>query len=102
MKIQLNTSKFCIGTGAKKSYEALLKHYFQFKGSQNDRLELENKIEGLKYFLENIDIPKIRSQFLELDQGGNTDVILEIDTDFPKFTVCFHNKTINLPLLKIN
>lgn len=101
MKIQLNTTRFCIGTGAKKKYEELLKCYFKFKGSKNDRLDLEQKIEGLKYFLKNVNIPKLRSKFPELDKGGNTELILEFVPDLSNFTICYNNTTINPPLLNL-
>lgn len=100
MKIQLNTTRFCIGTSAKKKYEELLKTYFKFLGTKNDRLDLEEKIEGLKFFLEHVDISKFRNKYPQLDKSGNTDLILEIDTALHIFSIRFHESTINLPLIK--
>jgi hypothetical protein len=59
MKILLDLSKHCIETEAKRIYEESLVQYF--KASDSKRLELEEKIEGLKNFIEYQDLNHLRS-----------------------------------------
>jgi len=59
MKIPLNISKHCIETEAKRIYEEGLKQYFKVPDSK--RPELEEKIEGLRNFLEYSDFKHLRS-----------------------------------------
>ena len=63
MKIIFKLKKHCIETEAKREYERLISQYFKKikLNKQNDLFELEEKIEGLKYFLENADFKYLRS-----------------------------------------
>jgi hypothetical protein len=59
MKILLDLSKHCIETEAKRVYEASLTEYF--KAPDSKQPELEEKIEGLRNFLEYSDFNHLRS-----------------------------------------
>jgi len=59
MRIHLDLSRHCIETEAKRIYEESLKQYF--KAPDSKRIELEEKIEGLKYFLEYSDFNHLRN-----------------------------------------
>lgn len=59
MKIPLNISKHCIETEAKRIYEESLTEYF--KAPDSKRPELEEKIEGLRNFLEYSDFNHLRN-----------------------------------------
>ena len=59
MKIPLDLSRHCIETEAKRIYEESLKQYF--KVSDSKRPGLEEKIEGLRNFLEYSDFSHLRS-----------------------------------------
>lgn len=59
MKIFLDLSRRCIETEAKRIYEESLTQYF--KATDSKRPELEEKIEGLRNFLEYSDFKQLRS-----------------------------------------
>ncbi len=59
MMIHLDLSRHCIETEAKRIYEESLKQYF--KAPDSKRIELEEKIEGLKNFLEYSDFKHLRT-----------------------------------------
>ena len=70
MKIPLNLSRHCIETESKRIYEDSLNQYF--KAPDSKRPELEEKIEGLRNFLEYSDFNHLRSrhQVLAGREGG--------------------------------
>jgi len=76
MKILLNLSKHCIETEAKRIYEESLMQYF--KVSDSKRPELEEKIEGLKNFLEYSDFNHLRSSHPALSGIGGGKAVLHI------------------------
>lgn len=59
MKISFDLSKHCVQTEAKKIYEDCLRNYFKLDESQQG--QMEEKIEALKDFLEQIDFGNLRS-----------------------------------------
>jgi len=71
MKILLDLSKHCIETESKRIYEESLMQYF--KAPDSKRPELEEKIEGLRNFLEYSDFRQLRSSHPALAgrEGGN-------------------------------
>jgi len=87
MKIPLNVSKHCIETEVKRVYEESLRQYF--KAPDSKRPELEEKIEGLRNFLEYSDFKHLRSShpFLAGSEGGKAVLhllsgdLFEIETD---------------------
>jgi hypothetical protein len=70
MKIPLSLSKHCIETEAKRIYEESLRRYFSAPDSKKH--ELEEKIEGLKNFLEYSDFKHLRNchPVLSGNEGG--------------------------------
>jgi hypothetical protein len=98
MKIPLSLSKHCIETEAKRIYEESLRRYFSAPDSEKP--ELEEKIEGLKNFLEYSDFNHLRNCHPVLSgmKGGRavlhilgTD-LFEIETDG-----IFHKPRRNFP-----
>lgn len=87
MKITLNLSKHCIETEAKRIYEDSLTQYFKVFDSK--RPELEEKIEGLRNFLEYTDFNHLRSRHQALAGGeGGKAVIHFFDRDLFKIETC--------------
>jgi hypothetical protein len=76
MKIPINLSKHCIETEAKRIYEENLTHYF--KGPDSKRPELEEKIEGLRNFLEYSDFNHLRSSNRVLAGGEGGKAVLHV------------------------
>lgn len=70
MKILLDLSVHCIETGAKRIYEESIREYF--RAPDSTRVELEEKIEGLRNFLEHTDFNHLRSRHQSLagTEGG--------------------------------
>ncbi|MBT3226737.1 MAG: hypothetical protein HN580_00365 [Deltaproteobacteria bacterium] len=97
MEINLRTDKYCIETGAKRAYEKLLKRYFKNKVDKNTKSSLEDQIEGLKTFLEQVDTKVLRNLYPELDVGGKTDVMLKVDSLGREMTLTFKHKEIKPP-----
>lgn len=95
-EIEFKLNKYCIKTGARKAYEKLVKAYFQSAPrneianelSENELTELELKIEGMKFFLENADFGYLRSTYPELN-GSDNSLVKLIISDYP------HNIQIN-------
>ncbi len=98
MKIALQTHKYCIETSAKKVYEKLLKSYLKKGIDAETGSQLEIQIEGLIKFLEVTDMKALRSMHRELDKGGETDVILDLDPKGNEQTLIFNGKKIKPPL----
>jgi|GEM_PF-333857 len=80
MKILIDLSKHCIETEAKRIYEESLKQYF--KAPDSKRPGLEEKIEGLRHFLEYSDFSHLRSSHPALagTEGGKA-VLHLLDRD---------------------
>ena len=92
MFIPLNLSGHCIETEAKRIYEESIREYF--KAPDSMRAELEEKIEGLRNFLEYSDFNHLRSlhqSFASLEVGeaalylfANNSFKIETDGSFYK------------------
>lgn len=95
-EIRLRTDKHCIETAAKRTYEKLLKQYFKQQVNTNASQLLEAQIEGLKLFLEEVDAKALRSTYPELDVGGNTEIILQIDPKNQELTLRFKEQSIQV------
>jgi len=80
MKIKLKLEKHCIKTEAKKKYERLISQYFKKIKLKEDYnlLQLEKKIEGLKYFLENADFKYLRSTYPCLSGTQSINITIDI------------------------
>ncbi len=74
MKIPLNLSRHCIETESKRIYEESIKQYF--KAPDSKRPELEEKIEGLRSFLEYTDFNHLRSRHQALAGGEGGKAVL--------------------------
>jgi hypothetical protein len=68
MRIILDLANHCVETEAKKIYEEGLKEYF--RSPESKKPELEEKIEGLKNFLEYSDFKQLRSCNTVLSGGA--------------------------------
>ncbi len=101
MKIFLPLKKHCIETGAKKEYGRLLNIYFSNTCSENENAVIEEKIEALKFFLENADFSRIRGDYSELCGTYELTVKLNIPGDYSRMNIEYDNKEIkpewNLP-----
>lgn len=76
MKILLDLSKHCIETEAKRIYEKSLTQYFKVPDSK--RPGLEEKIEGLRNFLEYSDFSHLRSSHPSLAGTGGGEAVLHL------------------------
>ncbi len=65
----MSLKKHCIETEAKKEYNRLIQGYF--KNNSRDKSIDEARIEALKYFLERVDFPWLRSKYPELIPKGH-------------------------------
>ena len=74
MKIPFNLSRHCIETESKRIYEESLKQYF--KAPDSKRPELEEKIGGLRNFLEYTDFNHLRSRHQALAGGEGGKAVL--------------------------
>jgi hypothetical protein len=91
MIIHLDLSKHCIETEAKRIYEESLRRYFSAPDSEKP--ELEEKIEGLKNFLEYSDFRQLRSSHPVLAgrEGGNAVLhLLGVDLFEIETSGCFY------------
>ncbi len=97
MEIMLRVDRFCIETCAKKQYEHLLRLLLKKTGHLLNSASLEERIEGLKCFLEETDMRTLRATYPELDKGGETDVILSVDAMRREMTLLFNGKRVIPP-----
>ena len=64
--LELQLTRRCIATEAKRAYERAVSQYFR----SPDSADLENRIELLKDLLEQVDLPALRGAHPELRAGG--------------------------------
>lgn len=76
VEIELNFSRYCIETAAKKTYEKRIREYFS-KGKAHS-LDLEKEISLLKYFLETADFQSLRTL---CSQTGKNHAVLVTQKD---------------------
>jgi len=76
MKITLNLSRHCIETESRCIYEESIKQYF--KAPDSKRPELEEKIEGLRNFLEYTDFNHLRSRHQALAGGSGGEAAIHL------------------------
>jgi len=88
MKVQLDLSKVCIETAAKKAYNRLLSQYFKTDGGQQK--ELEPVIDFLVRFLERTDFRSLRNLHGELRGGHSTPIEIEFFEDGRAVVFCDH------------
>lgn len=79
MKFYFNLKTHCVETEGKKIYESLIRRYFDKSSLEEEKFQIETKMDVLKYFLENADFRGLRSKYPLL--SGNADlsaVILDL------------------------
>ncbi|MCP4752676.1 MAG: hypothetical protein GY866_17455 [Proteobacteria bacterium] len=94
MEISLELQGYCIETASKKRYERLLRSYFDKSTPKLDRPFLEDRIEGLRFFIENVDFGDLRSHHDELDGNRNLTATLRIPENPYETTIHVENETI--------
>ena len=96
MKITLDLSRHCVETEAKKLLEDGVRLYF--KASETERTKLEERIEGLKVFLEQTDFGRLRRSdpILAGLESGKVSLHILSEGDF---LLEFGGKTVQVPLL---
>ncbi len=95
MEIVLELKGHCIETVSKKTYERLLHLYFAKSTSDNNKPVLENRIEGLRFFIEKADFRDLRNSYAELNGDQNLTVVLQIPQDPFQMNISTENKNIS-------
>ncbi len=95
MEIVLEIRGHCIETVSKKTYERLLRQYFAKSTSDEEKTVLENRIEGLRFFIENADFNSLRNGYAELNGDRNLTAVLRIPQDLFQINISFENKSIS-------
>lgn len=96
MKIQLDVSRHCIQTAAKRKYNQLISNYFKSDASAPENTKiLESEISLLKEALENLDFAWLRSTFPELRGGGPDDIVVISAEADNKITITINGRTIH-------
>ncbi|MCK5541431.1 MAG: hypothetical protein KAI40_01980 [Desulfobacterales bacterium] len=76
MEIIIDTSQHCIKTGSKKEYERLIRQYFKAGLCEKEKSIMEQQIEALIYFLENVDFSDLRNQYHKIGPSGKSSVLV--------------------------
>ena len=77
MEFRFNLNKHCVETESKKIYERLIKRYLDKNCSGKEKGDIEERMEVLKFFLENADFQTLRSAYPNL--SGNVDKLVTLD-----------------------
>ncbi len=94
MILFLPLNRFCIQTGMKRAYNALISEYFNAPGPDADKQGLENRIEALKFLLERADFGLMRSRYPELRGETQVTVTLTVPEKFSESTLEVANSII--------
>ncbi|MBU0991013.1 MAG: hypothetical protein KJ737_00850 [Proteobacteria bacterium] len=78
MKILFNLKTHCVETEGKKIYEGLIRDYLKKNCTEQEKSSIEEKMELLKFFLENGDFQGLRRHYPELSGGVDKPVMLDI------------------------
>jgi hypothetical protein len=87
VEIRIDLNGYCIETGTKRTYERLLGQYFDKFISERDRSILEERIEGITFFLKHADFKHIRSRCPELNGEQMIRLILKIPKNRHEMTI---------------
>ncbi|VEN75018.1 hypothetical protein EPICR_60004 [Candidatus Desulfarcum epimagneticum] len=79
MEISLTLKDKCVQTTGEKTYEALMRAYFDKKTPGREKQSIENRLAALSVFLEKADFPGLRAAFPELDPSpGSPETLLTL------------------------
>ena len=95
MKIEIMLKQHCIKTGVKRRYSKLLNRYFNNVISDQEKVEIETKIEALKFFLENADFDQLRFVYPELSGFDELTIMLKIPENHHEITIAYKDRIIN-------
>ncbi|MDX9786612.1 MAG: hypothetical protein RBT11_07540 [Desulfobacterales bacterium] len=76
MEIRLDLYKHCIQTSLKRLQEQTLSNYF---ANRIDEITLEQTLSFVQCALNNLDFPRLRSQYPDLAGGTHAKVVLSMD-----------------------
>jgi uncharacterized membrane protein YgaE (UPF0421/DUF939 family) len=63
MELFLDLSRHCIETASQIQYERLIRQYFKKKPVEKEKIDIEQQISALKYFLSNANFYDLRNRF---------------------------------------
>mgnify|MGYP006306361221 CR=1 FL=1 len=75
MNMKISTKRHCIETEIKRQYNRAISAYFK-AGDENEKKDLENRIELLQHALETFDFNALRNQHADLRGDSDADVRL--------------------------
>ncbi len=78
IELKLDLKKSCIETQARWTYESLLRKYLRETYTDPQKRLLERQIEGLKFFLEEVDFRYLRANYAQLNGQSPAIVTLKI------------------------
>lgn len=90
MEIILDLTRHCIETASKKKYERLIRQYF--KTDKKEKINIENQICALKYFLEKADFSELRNHCSNSNSIKKKAVLI-VAQPFKKIHIRFNNAT---------
>lgn len=73
MNIKIPTERHCIETGIKREYNKAISNYFRSK-NQEEKKDLESRIEFLHHALQSLDFNFLRSSYKDLQGDSHADV----------------------------
>jgi hypothetical protein len=98
MQISVTIENHCIETASKRLYEKLMGRYFKKDVSEEERVEVESRMEALLFFLEQADFGVLRHQYPELNGLVKNQVILDIDLQGATVRICSQDRILPVPL----
>ena len=90
MEIILDLTRHCIETASKKKYERLIRQYF--KTNKKEKINIENQISALKYFLEKADFTELRNHCSNSNSIKKKAVLI-VAQPFKKIHIRFNKAT---------
>lgn len=78
MNIKISTKRHCVETEIRRQYNRAISAYFK-TGDENEKKDLENRIELLQHALETLDFNALRNRHADLRGESDADVRLTGD-----------------------
>lgn len=97
MKIPVTLHNHCIETAGKRLYEKMMGRYFQKGISEEERADVENRMEALLFFLEHVDFGVLRHHYPELNGTVKNQVTLDIDLQGATVHIRSHDRNLPVP-----